>query len=165
MLALYALVRGVTLRQPGLSALLVLALAVAAMLVGFELYGNAQAADAVTGHAGGPPTWLVAIAAAFIIAGIVTAVLRAGWWGIILVLGILVCYLGLLLTPWPGSSAHAIYERVRQQYPATTLIVSFVVLCSVLSLVQRFSWRAYARIRPPQHQAREFMNSMLGRGE
>ena len=51
------------------------------------------------------------------------------------------------------------------EYPATTLIVSFVVLCSVLSLVQRFSWRAYARIRPPQHQAREFMNSMLGRGK
>ena len=165
MLALYALVRGVTLRQPGLSALLVLALAVAAMLVGFELYGNAQAADAVTGHAGGPPTWLVAIAAAFIIAGIVTAVLRAGWWGIIVVLGILVCYLALLLTPWPGSSAHAIYDRVRHEYPATTLIVSFVVLCSVLSLVQRFSWRAYAKVRPPQHQAREFMNSMLGRGK
>jgi patatin-related protein len=165
MLALYALVRGVTLRQPGLSALLVLALAVAAMLVGFELYGNAQAAGAVTGHAAGPPTWLVAIAAAFIIAGIVTAVLRAGWWGIVIVLGILVCYLALLLTPWPGSSAHAIYERVRHEYPATTLIVSFVVLCSVLSLVQRFSWRAYARIRPPQHQARQFMNSMLGRGK
>jgi hypothetical protein len=54
---------------------------------------------------------------------------------------------------------------VRHEYPATTLIVSFVVLCSVLSLVQRFSWRAYARIRPPQHQAREFMNSMLGRGK
>jgi len=69
------------------------------------------------------------------------------------------------LPPSIGSSAHAVYDRVRHEYPATTLIVSFVVLCSVLSLVQRFSWRAYASIRPPQHQAREFMNSMLGRGK
>ncbi len=160
MLALYALVRGVTLRQPGLSALLVLALAVAAMLVGFQLYDNAQAADAITGHSSGPPSWLVAIAAAFIIAAIAVAVLRAGWWGIIIVLGILVCYLGLLLTPWPGSSAHAISDRVRHEYPATTLIVSFVVLCSVLSLVQRFGWRAYAKFGRPQRRARTRMQNL-----
>ena len=156
MLALYALVRGITLRQPGLSALLVLALAVAAVLVGFQLYGNAPASTAATAHGGGPPGWLVAIAAAFIIAGIAAAVLRAGWWGIIVVLGILACYLALLLTPWPGSSAHAIYDRVVYQYPATTL-VSFVVLCSVLSLVQRFSWRVYAKSGRPQRQAKKLM--------
>jgi hypothetical protein len=161
MLALYALARGVTLRQPGLSALLVLALAVAAMVVGFQLYGSAQTAEAIAGNGGGPPSWLVAIAAAFIIAGIVVAVLRAGWWGITIVLGIVVCYLGLLLTPWPGGP-HAIYDRVRQEYPATTLIVSFVVLCSVLSLVQRFGWRAYARSGKPQRQARKLMQGRPG---
>jgi hypothetical protein len=51
---------------------------------------------------------------------------------------------------------------------AAAFIIAWIVtavLCSVLSLVQRFSWRAYASIRPPQHQAREFMNSMLGRGK
>jgi hypothetical protein len=160
MLALYALVRGITLRQPGLSALLVLVLAAAGMVVGFKLYGNAQAADAVTGHANGPPSWLVAIAAALIIAGLMVAVLRAGWWGITLVLAIVACYVALLLTPWPGGP-HAIFDRLHHDYPATTLVVTFLVLCAVLSLVQRFGWRAYKKTGIPQRQARKLTKRLM----
>ena len=164
MLALYALVRGVTLRQPGLSALLVLALAVAGMLVGFRLYGSGQAAETAAAQGGsGPPSWLVAIAAAVVVAGMVAAVLRAGWWGITIVLALVVCYLGLLLTPWPGGPAD-IVDRLRNDYPATSLVVSFVVLCAVLSLVQRFGWRAYAKTGRPQRQARKLMDSLPGIG-
>jgi hypothetical protein len=130
------------------------------MVVGFKLYGNAQAADAVTGHANGPPSWLVAIAAALIIAGLMVAVLRAGWWGITLVLAIVACYVALLLTPWPGGP-HAIFDRLHHDYPATTLVVTFVVLCAVLSLVQRFGWRAYKKTGIPQRQARKLTKRLM----
>ena len=145
MLALYALVRGVTLRQPGLSALLVLALAVAGMLVGFRLYGSAQAAGRRPGQAG----------RAALVAGrdrrgvhhrrdrdggaarrLVGHRDRAGAPGLL-----------------PGAAADTVAGRsphadLRPPAPrlsgdhAGRLVRGAL---RVLSLVQRFGWRAYAR--------------------